>query len=333
MNKKILGVIIVLLVIVGLIVVFTQGSENITSEKQARKLVTIGMVTFPGYAPLYLAKEKNLFKDVDVDLVRIEAIGDLRAAMNSGKIDMYAATFDIFQAVEGNEPPGVGFLAIDESFGGDGVVVSGDIKELKDLKGKIVGAEPGFPPYFILQYLLNKEGMSLADVNLKDLPSADAGNAFVSGKIDVAGTYEPYLSISASKREGARVLVSSADTPGLIVDLLFASEELVENDQEVLKKVADGWFSAVEYWENNPDESIEIMAKAFGVDGAEMIDIKSGINWLTLSDNKKLFDKKQSNNAYATFDLVGDILENNDSAGVRVEAENKLSDSIIKSYK
>jgi len=332
MNKKIIGVAVALLAIVMVVITFS-GVKQDNNSRQTKESVTIGMVTFPGYAPLYLAQEKGLFEDIDVNLVRIEAIGDIRAAMNSGKIDMYAATYDIFQAVDKSVPPGVGFLAIDESHGGDGVVVSDKIKELKDLTGKTVGAEPGFPPYFILQYLLNKEGMSLDDVDFKDLPSADAGNAFVSGKIDVAGTYEPYLSISANKRAGARVLVSSEDTPGLIVDLLFASDDLVKNDAETLKKISDGWFAAVKYWDEHPDESMEIMAKAFGVDKAEMEDIKSGISWATLEDNQKLFNKNQAHNAYTTFKLVGDILENNDSAGLRVNADDKLTDKVIKSYK
>jgi len=333
MSKKIIGVIIALAIIIILVIVFIQNNKTTSEDQQTKQSITIGMVTFPGYAPLYLAKEKNLFKDVNVDLVRIESIGDLRAAMNSGQIDMYAATYDIFQAVEGNEPPGVGFLAIDESHGGDGVVVSSNIIELKDLKNKTVAAEPGFPPYFILQYLLDKQGLSLADVDFKDLPSADAGNAFVAGQVDVAGTYEPYLSISANKRAGAKILVSSADTPGLIVDLLFASEKLVKNNQEVLKNISDGWFLAINYWKNNPDESMQIMADAFSVDKAEMEDIKSGISWLTLEDNQLLFNEKQENNAYATFDLVGDILEKNNSAEVRVKSSDKLSDKIIKSYK
>lgn len=331
MKKKILGILLVVLVIV-LAVAFAQNKRAGDDSEQPDKAITIGMVTFPGYAPLYLAQEKALFKGVDVNLVRIEAVGDIRAAMNTGQIDMYAATFDIFQAVGEKEPPGIGFLAMDESRGGDGVVVSGDIKDLADLKGKTVGAEPGLPPYFILQYLLNKEGLSLNDVDFRDIPSQDAGNAFVAKQLDVAGTYEPFLSISADKREGARVLVSSADTPGLVVDLLFASEDLVNDDPDMLRKVADGWFAAVTYWEQNPDESMQIMADAFGVDKAEMEDIKSGISWLTLEDNVKLFDKEKENNAYDTFELVGDILENNDSAGVRVNADDKLTGKTIGSY-
>ena len=120
----------------------------------AKETFKIGMVTFPGYAPLYVAKEKNLFENVNVELVRIESINDLRTALSSGKIDAYAATYDIFQSTQA-KPDGVAFLAIDESHGGDGVLVADNINSIADIKGKAVGAEPGFPPYFILQYLLD----------------------------------------------------------------------------------------------------------------------------------------------------------------------------------
>lgn len=300
------------------------GKKN--TEKQK---VTIGMVTFPGYAPLYLAKEKNLFPDVDVTLVRIESIGDLRAAMNSGKIDMYAATYDIYQNMQGSTPPGIGFLAIDESHGADGVVVKDGINAIADLKGQTVGAEPGFPPYFILQYLLNKENMTLKDINFKDLPSQDAGNAFVAEKLDAAGTYEPYLTKSAEMRKGAKVLISSANTEHLIVDFLFASEKLTKDNPEVLQNIAKGWFAALDYYKQHEDESIGIMAKAFGVSPAEMKDFKSVVSWLNLDDNKNVFDKSKPNNAFTTFNLVGDILEKNQTGIFRVKADDKMTDKII----
>jgi len=324
---------ITLFTIATLISCKRDNNKTTTTDNKSQEIqtITIGMVTFPGYAPLYLAKEKGFFKDVNVKIARIEAIGDIRAAMNSGNIDIYAATHDIFQATERITPPGVGFLAIDESKGGDGVVVSEDIKSLADLKGKTLGAEPGLPPYFILQYMLNQAGLTLQDVDFKDIATQDAGNAFVAKRLDAAGVYEPVLSISAEKRKGAKVLVSSSDTPGLIVDFLFASNDLAENHPEVLSSIAKGWFQAVDYWKNNEDESMAIMAKAFGVDKAEMMDIKSGIDWLTLDQNKKLFSKSSENNAYKTFELVGDILEKNNSANVRVSSQDKLTSKIIES--
>lgn len=322
-TKILIGFMIVSAMVVGLF------SCNWQSKKTEKQKVTIGMVTFPGYAPLYLAKEKNLFPDVDVTLVRIESIGDLRAAMNSGRIDMYAATYDIFQNMQGSAPPGIGFIAIDESHGADGVVVKEGINSMADLKGKTVGAEPGFPPYFILQYLLNKEGMTLKDVNFKDLPSQDAGNAFVAGQLDATGTYEPYLTKAAEMRKGAKILISSANTEHLIVDFLFASDKLVKDQPEVLRNLAKGWFAALDYYKQHEEESIGIMASAFGVSPAEMKDFKTGVTWLNLDDNKKVFDKSQPNSAFQTFNLVGDILAKNQDSIFRVKAEDKLTDKII----
>jgi len=200
------------------------------------------------------------------------------------------------------------------------------------LKGKVVGGEPGLPPYFVLQYLLAQEGMTLADVDFKDVTSADAGNAFVAGQLDVAATYEPYLSISADKVMGSSIIASSADTPGLVVDFIFADEDLASNNPAALEAVSEGWFAAMDYWSENSDESFEIMGAAFGIDGAEMADFQTGIKWLEIDDNKKLFNKRADNNAYDTFTEVGDILEANGEAGVRVKAADHLSDAVIKNF-
>lgn len=328
--KKIIAIITLLVTCLVLAYLLIENQTR-TNKKQIEK-VTIGMVTFPGYAPLYLAKEKEFFDNIDVDLVRIEAIGDLRSAMISGSIDMYIATPDIYQSVENQEPPGVGFLAIDESNGADGIAVMNDVNSMADLKGKKLGAEPGFPPYFILQYMLNKNGMTMSDINFRDISSQDAGNAFVAKQLDAVGTYEPYLSKSTELRKDSKILVSSADLKGLIVDIIFANEEITNNKPEILKEVSNGWFKAVEYYQNNHNESMKIMAKAFGVSPEEMIDIKSGLTWLNKDDNLKLFDKNNTSNLYKTFNLVGEILQKNNSNGFKVKATDKLSNQIINQY-
>lgn len=326
-SKIITGLIAIILTCV--LASYYYARQSAIPEKHTLK---IGMVTFPGYAPLYLAKEKGFFKDLNVELVRIEAVGDLRAAMLSGKIDMYLATPDIFQAIEKQEPIGVGFLAIDESHGADGVAVSENIKTITDLKGKKVGAEPGFPPYFILQYMLHKENLTLKELNFKDIASQDAGNAFVAKQLDAVGTYEPYLSKSVRLRPNSRILVSSADLPGLIVDLIYANEKLVNEKPEVLKKISDGWFEAVAYYEAHIDESMQIMSKAYGVTPQEMIDIKSGVSWLNQAENTKLFNKDAESNIFKTFDLIGEILLRNNANTFKVSSKDKLTNKIIQQY-
>ena len=319
-------------------VVLLVGGYIVVSKKSGQKVVVnpkvnIAMVTFPGYAPLYVAKEKGFFDGVDVELTRIESIGDIRAAMSSGDVNIYAATYDIYQSTKDVAPVGTGFLVVDESHGADGVAVASDINSVKDLRGKKVGAEPGFPPYLVLQYLLDKEGMSLRDLNFQDMPTTDAGNAFAAGQLVAAGIYEPALSASVKARAGSKVFASSADVPGLVQDLLFANEKLTKENPEVLEKVAAGYFKALDYINTNHADAYQIMAAAFGVTVPEMEDFKTGVSWIGKDENIKLFDKNSDINAYKTFDLVCSILKKNNDTNICLEASDKLTDEIVKNFR
>ncbi len=331
MNKNLLVgiiVVVILLVVGGYFVFKNPNQSNVGIPK-----VTIAMVTFPGYGPLYVAKEKGFFDGVDVELKRIESIGDIRAAMRSGDINMYAATYDIYQTTKDVAPIGLGFLAIDESHGADGVATAGDINSVRDLRGKKVGAEPGFPPYLVLQYLLDKEGMTLKDLDFQDMPTTDAGNAFAAGKLVAAGIYEPALSASVKARPGSKVFASSADIPGLVQDLLFADEKLAKEHPETLEKVAAGYFKALDYINSNPDDAYQIMAKAFAVSVQDMKDFKSGVSWIDKAENIKLFDKTNTVNAYKTYDLVCNILKKNGDTNICLKSEDKLTNEIVNQFK
>src|SRR3990167_3949428 len=112
-KNLLIGIIVVIIVLgIGGYVIMNKKSDQ---QATALPKVPIAMVTLPVYAPLYVAKEKGFFEGVDVELTRIESIGDIRAAMRSGDINMYAATYDIYQSTKNVAPIGIGFLALDES--------------------------------------------------------------------------------------------------------------------------------------------------------------------------------------------------------------------------
>jgi len=332
MNKNLLVGIIVVVIVLGLGGYFLMN-KNSGQQSGPLPKVTIAMVTFPGYAPLYVAKEKGFFEGADVELTRIESIGDIRAAMRSGSINMYAATYDIYQSIKDVAPNGVGFLVVDESHGADGVATAANVNSIKDLRGKKVGAEPGFPPYLVLQYLLNEEGMTLQDLDFQDMPTTDAGNAFAAGKLVAAGIYEPALSASVTARPGSKVFASSADIPGLVQDLIFADEKLAKEHPEVLEKVAAGYFKALDYINSNHDDAYQIMAKAFSVSVKEMEDFKTGVSWIDKAENIKLFDKTSDVNAYKTYDLVCSILKKNGDTNICLKSEDKLTNEIVNQFK
>lgn len=65
----------------------------------------------------------------------------MRAALQAKQIDIYAGTLDMYLAAKGNEPAGIGFMAMLESQGGDGIAVDKSIQTIADLKGKTIAAE------------------------------------------------------------------------------------------------------------------------------------------------------------------------------------------------
>ncbi len=123
--------------------------------------------------------------------------------------------------------PGVIIGTIDESVGGDGVIADDAIKSVADLKGKTVAAEPNIPARLLLQLELKKQGLKLSDLQVKDIATADTGAVFADSSIAAVATYEPFMSqaVKSSTRPGAKVLLSSKDYPGIIIDVITARKD------------------------------------------------------------------------------------------------------------
>ena len=76
---------IVLIATVGLFLIACNGSRG----PQGKGPLKIGLVTWLGYGPFYIAQEKGYFKEnnVDVQLEKIEGDVERRAAIASGNLD------------------------------------------------------------------------------------------------------------------------------------------------------------------------------------------------------------------------------------------------------
>ena len=243
-----------------------QAASEQATPKVPSEPIKIAVSAWTGYAPLYVAKEKGIFEKngVNVDIQMIGSVADRRTALAAKRIDGFASTVDTFvmTAAAPANVPLVQVLALDDSFGGDGIVSVKEINSIKDLKGKKVALHTGGgASYFWLQYLLDKEGMKLSDLNVQDMSAGDAGAAFVAGKVDAAVTWEPWLT-KAKQTEFGKVLLSSDQTPGIIVDTLAFHKDFVTQYPDAVKAINKSWFEALEYAKTNPADANAIMAKA-----------------------------------------------------------------------
>lgn len=259
--------------------------------------IKLGMSTWLGYAPLYLAKEKGFFKKrgVDVEIVVIESPADRRAAFAADKLQGMATTVDthVMTAAAENPIPLKQVLALDDSHGGDGIVAKKEIKTIKDLKGKTVAAQLGAgASYFWLNYVLLQNGMKITDLKMIDMKAGDAGSAFVAGKVDAAVTWEPWLS-KARETPFGHVLLSSDKTPGIIVDSLAFKPDFIKKRGADVKKITAGWFEAVKFAAANPKEADAIMAKFTGQKPEEFTKEKTGVRFYGEKENKIYFGTPQ----------------------------------------
>ncbi len=259
----------------------------------AAEPIKLGMSTWLGYAPLYLAKEKGFFqkRGLDVEIVVIESPADRRAAFAADKIQGFATTVDthVMTAAAENPIKLKQVLALDDSHGGDGIVSKKEIKTVKDLKGKTVAAQLGAgASYFWLNYVLAQNGMKLSDIKAIDMKAGDAGSAFVAGKVDAAVTWEPWLS-RARETPFGHVLISSDKTPGIIVDSLAFKPDFIKKRGGDVKNIVAGWFEAVKFAADNPKEADAIMAKFTGQKPEEFTKEKTGVRFYGEKENKDYF--------------------------------------------
>ena len=265
--------------------------------------------TWVGYGPFYIARDKGFFAEegVEVELSIIEQTPMKMGAFNAGQIDLVASTADEFPTYMRDGYAVKYILAVDSSNGGDGIVSKTDIADVAGLKGRTVAFEEGSVSQFFLNALLLKAGLTQADIQPVNMTATDAGVAFVAGRVDAAVTWEPHLSLGA-KAEDGKILITSKEAPGLIVDVVAVSEETLNARQEEIAGFVRAWQKALDYLAANPDDAYAIMAQGVGgwlQDPKEFAGAATGIEYLTLDRNREMF---------GTVEAPGQLAETTDNA-------------------
>lgn len=227
--------------------------------------IKLGMTTWVGYGEIFLAKELGYFEEggLTVDPQIIEEGSLTMAGVASGELQGTAATIDEIMKYRTPELCFKAVYALDDSHGGDGILAPADANSLADLKGKDVGMNEGSVSQFWFNILLKQNGMTEKDVNIVNMTADDAAAAFMAGQIPVAVTWEPHLTLAKEQKVG-KVLISSDQTPGLIVDVIALRCDTIEQHPEDVKALVAGLYKAHEYLLANQEKAYEIMAKGVG---------------------------------------------------------------------
>lgn len=249
--------------------------------------VKVGVQPWLGYGPLWVAEEKGFFdaNGVDVELTTFNWDQDVTAALASGSLDVTVSATNTTIAIQNAGLAVKGFLILDVSFEADAILAGADIASVADLRGKSVAFEAGSTSDLLLNDALRSAGMTIADVTHVPMGAAEAGLALIAGQVDAAVTYEPYISAALSQGNGQKVLLTAAERPGLISDLMVATPDWLAANPETAVALVKAWDQAVTFIRENPEEGGAIIAKAVGSPMEEFTPAFKGVRLYTSAEN------------------------------------------------
>ena len=297
----------------------------------AGKLV-VGHDLWIGYAGVFIAESKGYFKEagLDVELKRFPGPGDSPPALIAGHLDLVLTTLHNLVLVAGNEP-GVSLqlvYLIDSSNGADGIVSKTSINGVADLKGKKVAVTVGEANEFFLITALEKAGLTMTDVQPINVSVDDAGAAFLSGNVDAAVTWEPWLTKAAAG--GGKVLYSSKDLPDLIINAIVSTEKTLKGRPADVRAFVSAVDRGVQFLKANPQDGIEIVARKLEVSVDDCKGMLAGDKVYGIADNAALIGKFEGGPIEALMRDIGTFLADRQLIKSKPDVKTLVDPSFVK---
>lgn len=230
----------------------------------------VGTNVWPGYEPLYLARELKLFHMDDIKLAEYSSATQVLRAFRNETIQVGAITLDEMLLLRESGLDVCIILVTDISNGSDVILAQPGIKSMQDLKGKRVGVENTALGAYVLSRALQQAGMEPKDVNTVPLEIDEHLGAMEKKQIDAVVTFDP-IKIRLQAR-GMELIFNSAMIPGEIVDVLVVRQETMALYQDRLIKLLEGWFQALYYLKTQPESAAKIMAPRMQIDPEGVLD-------------------------------------------------------------
>jgi NitT/TauT family transport system substrate-binding protein len=151
------------------------------------------------------------------------------------------------------------------SNGNDGVVIKGQGKTLKDLKGLSVNLVELSVSHYLLARGLDKAGLRERDLKIVNTSDADIVAAFATPSVQAAVAWNPQLSAIAAMPGATRVFDSS-EVPGEIIDLMVVNTATLKDNPALGKALTGAWFEVMALMKAGNGPALTQMAKASGTD-------------------------------------------------------------------
>ncbi|KJH71295.1 phosphate ABC transporter substrate-binding/OmpA family protein [Aliterella atlantica] len=258
--------------------------------------------TFSGYSTFRNPAFGRELKESGVSLRYADEFNQAKRAemLRQGQADFLVTTLDQFLK---QKPPGKIVGLIDRTVGADAVVLNTkkypNLKSLLDLnllvqrarsQGQqlsIVFASDTPSEYLALVLSTKFESFKLSDFQIKRV--ADASQAWdmlqdPKENVAVAIVWEPY--VTRARKQGYTVVLSSRDTPGVIVDAIVASNRLLQSQPDKVADLLSVYYRRIDANIRDASGLQNQIAEDGGLSPSDAATVLQGIEFFTAVESK-----------------------------------------------
>ncbi|MEO8135479.1 MAG: ABC transporter substrate-binding protein [Betaproteobacteria bacterium] len=222
---------------------FATGAHSQTPVGQ----ITIGVLRAPASGIINLTEQNGWFKQAGVtvkeELFAAASGPKIIQALGGGAIGMsFVNTTAALLGLAGGAIP-LRFISIPTDPSRNFCVIStAEIDTVAKLAGKKVAAPAGTALHYYLARVLAKNGMAFKDIEMVNLPAADAQAAFVAGRVDaIVPTVNGRYYILNTKKDSRELFAYDDFGKGsnpqtfLNYDLFVTTEDVIKTSRPALK--------------------------------------------------------------------------------------------------
>jgi aliphatic sulfonates family ABC transporter substrate-binding protein len=269
--KKILGVMVVMMLVIGTITGCGADKSNAQEKSDNEDNVTIRIAVQKCIAIPYLADALGYFDEefkddnVNVELVEFSLGPAIIEAVGSDEIDIgFLGDVPTFSGlVNGGDYK---IIARWESDYNSYLIVRDDagISSLSDLKGKRLAFAFGSTQTALVYGYLDDAGLTDNDVELVNLSHADIATSIASGEVDAAVVDQMRAEQAVSNGGVTKLL--NGEGYKLFVSPVIATNNFTEAHPDLTARVLKVLQKAAVYSEENNEDAIKKAAERIGVD-------------------------------------------------------------------
>ncbi len=280
----------------------------------AAPAVTLGVVNWIGYGPLYCAAANGYYKKYGYD-VRLVTFSDnslMSGALQGGELNASTLTYDQVITADAKGWKLKVVMPVDYSVGGDAILASGAVRAVTDLKGRKVAFQPLSPSDFLLSYALAQAGLSEHDIRPINSTPEGVVAVMATGAVDAGVTYQPSVATILKLGDGKlyHVLLSSREAKGMITDVLVVTQDTINRNPQLVDALIRGTLDGLEYMRSQPAKAAALIAKALEISSGDVQAQLPNIENPALPQLGDVFSKSAVlPSFYASGRVIGDILK------------------------